>query len=141
MVNLLFLNCSFTSVNSLSQNFLHLKSLKITYTNIKRLHFNYKSLVKLELNKTIYFNNVCQEYMAINFLLYHFKTKFKFVNKFKMINKESILQYHNFILDRYVNPNSLSLIYKVNKWNQNYLYPELLYLNDKNELIISQILS
>ena len=65
----------------------------------------------------------------------------KFVNKFKMINKESILQYHNFILDRYVNPNSLSLIYKVNKWNQNYLYPELLYLNDKNELIISQIMS
>lgn len=140
LINLLFLNCSFTSVNSISKNFLHIKSLKIKYTNIKRLHFNYKSLEKLELNNIIYFHNVCQEYIAINFLLNHFKTKFKFVNKFKMINKKSILQYHNFILDRYLNPQSLSLIYKINKWNHNYFYPELLYLNDKNELIISQIL-
>jgi hypothetical protein len=57
-----------------------------------------------------------------------------------MINKKSILQYHNFILDRYLNPQSLSLIYKINKWNHNYFYPEFLYLNDTNELIISQIL-
>ena len=131
-INLIYLNCNFTYVNSISPNFLNLKILKVKYTNKIKLSYKYTKLIQLEINTNNYYNSTCQNYLAINFLLTHFKTKFKNVSKFKFINKQSLNIYSSMLLDSYINPSSLSLLYRINKWDNDNTARELLYLTNNN---------
>lgn len=140
LIKLIYLNCNFTSIKTLSPNFINLQILKIKHTLIKRLSYKYKSLIKLQIYNNIYFSQECIKYITINFLLFHFKTKFKFINKFKFIKKQSLLAYQDYILDKYINPYSLSLRYKIYKWSHNSTYCELLYLSESNELKIYKLI-
>ena len=126
--------------------------LKVKYTLINKLNYKYPHLMKLEINNNVYFHLTARKYIAINFLLHHFKTKFKNINKFKYINKKSMINYSDLILDKYINPKSPSLLYQVSKWEKEYNLVcnkansindkkklELLYLDFNNKLKIFKL--
>lgn len=79
-----------------------------------------------------------KEYLNINYLILHFKTKFKFVRKYKYITIINIYKYIDLILDSYVNPKSLSLLYKVYNFDNN--QKKLLYLTTTNKLKIFNLI-
>lgn len=131
--NLEYLNCNNTNIYKISDKYVLLKELYILNTNIIVLSHKYKNL------RTVYKNNMIitdkyqvKLYLTINFLLYHFKTKFKYIRKYKCITKINIQKYINLILDTYINPNSLALLYKVTNFDK--YNKELVYLNKNNHL-------
>ncbi len=134
LINLKYLNCNFTNISFISSNFSKLIVLKLKHTKdaLLTLKYKYPNIIKLQTNNFNYYYSQAREYIAINFLIYHFKTKFKFVNKFKFINKQSLLNYSYYILDSYLNPNSLAIIYRASNWD--FEYKQLLYLTNIHDL-------
>ena len=86
-----------------NHKYILLKELYIFNTNINIISYKYKLLRK------IYSNNIflhdkykIKQYININFLIYHFKTKFKFIRKYKSITQKNIYKFINLILDNYI---------------------------------------
>ena len=138
-INLEYLNCQNTLINNISDKYILLKELYIFNTNINIISYKYKLLRKIYSNNIFLHDKLkIKQYININFLIYHFKTKFKFIRKYKYITIENIYKYIDLILDNYLNPNSLSLQYKV----QNFDKPvkQLLYINSKNQFKIFNLI-
>lgn len=140
--NLKYLNCSYTNINKLSNNFINLVELHIQGSLIKSISHLYKNLKYLKKTNKIIYPNECQYYININFLITHFRSHFKYINKFKYINSKSIIKYSFYILDDYINPNSLALKYRINNWDycnkSNNI--TLIYLKSKIELKIYNLI-
>lgn len=138
-INLEYLNCQNTLISKLSNKYIKLKELYILNTNINYISNKYIFLRKIYKNNIIlYDRQKIKEYLNINYLILHFKSNFKFIRKYKYITKINIYKYIDLILDYYVNPNSLSLLYKVYNFDNN--QKKILYLTKSNKLKIFNLI-